>query len=101
MSEKFGDSEFKDFMSREYSKEDPLIIIIEAIRSKMLAVSDIYATSLKTYEKLVEGDPLKDSLKKHIEAMMEHTLQTMDQFNYALINGEEDDLDEEGDDSVE
>ena len=92
--DKFGDKEFRDFMKREYNKQDPIIIIIEAIRCKMLAVSDIYKKSLDIYVTLPETDPMKKDLREHILRMMEHTQQTMDQFNYALIS---DDEDEEGD----
>lgn len=96
--DKFGDKEFGDFMKKEYNGQDPIIIIIEAIRCKMLAVSDIYKKSLDTYVTLPEGDPLKNDLRDHILRMMEHTQQTMDQFNYALISDDEDD---EGEDEGE
>ena len=94
MAKKYGDEDFKDYMDKEYNKQDPLMIIIEAIRCKMLAVSDIYAKSLNAYVGLKDSDPLKEDLKAHILRMMEHTQQTLDQYNYALINDNED-VDEE------
>ena len=94
MADKFGDSEFKDFMNREYNREDPLIVIIEAIRAKMLAVSDIYGKSLDAYVQLEKDDQLKTVLKGNIEKMMDFALETLNQFNCALINDEEDDLDD-------
>jgi hypothetical protein len=90
MTKKFGDEDFKDFMDKEYNKHDPIIIIIEAIRCKMLAISDIYSKSLDAYMSLKDDDPLRENLKEHILKMMEHTQETMNQFNYALIEDEDD-----------
>ena len=97
MANEFGDGDFKDYMDREYNKQDPLMIIIKAIRYKMLAISDIYSKTLDAYMTLKDDDPLKPELKAHILRMMEHTKQTMNQYNYALISDDDIvDTEEEG-----
>ena len=96
MEEKYGDDKFRDFMNREYNKNDPLIIIIEALRCKINAISEIYAKSLDAYTSLKIDDPLRETLIVHIKKMMEHTIQTMEQFNLALIDDTDDLEDEEG-----
>jgi len=91
----YGDEKFKEFMENGNSLErDPLILIIKAIQYKITAISKIYADSLKVYVDMSNEDPLKKELRKHILSLMEHTQLSIDQFNYALID-EEDDEEEE------
>lgn len=87
-------------MNREYTRTDPIIVIIEAIRCKINALSDIYSKTLDAYAALKPEDPLKEKLKEHILKIMDHTLQTMDQFNYALINDDDNTEEEEDIESV-
>lgn len=96
MENKFGDSDFRNFINREY-RSDPLELVVSTINSKMNAVINVYSKTLEAYRNLKDEDPLKNDLREHIKQMMAQTLQTMDQFNYALI----DDDDEEGEEEEE
>jgi len=87
--EQFGDEQFREFMNKQQNKEDPIIIIIEALKYKINAVSNIYSKTLDAYHPLPENDPLKAELREYLKVLMEQILRTVDQFNYALLNEED------------
>ena len=82
MSDQFGDDSFREFMD---NKTDPVIVIIKTLNIKIKAIADIYSKSLDAYCSLYATDPLKKDLIEHIKKLIEHSQQTMDQFNYTLI----------------
>ena len=89
---KFGDEEFDKYI-KESDKTDPLVLIINTIRYKTKTIYEFYSKSLDIYIKLDEKDPLKERIRDFLIKLIDHSLQSMDQFNYALIDN--DDLDEE------
>lgn len=81
----YGDDEFKEYL-KESENSDPLILIINTLRCKIKAVSELYSKSLDAYLKMKDDDPLKKELVKYIMKLTEQASQTMDQFNYALLS---------------
>lgn len=91
MSDDFGDEKFKDFMDRQNSSPDPLEIIVRTIHLKMKSLIEIYSRTLETYITLSESDPLKTTLQNTLEKITEHIMQTLNQYDYSLIEDNEED----------
>ena len=68
-----------------------MVFIVSSIREKMKFIHLSYRESLNAYEKLKDGDPLKELLKNHIAELMECSKRAIDQLDYALIEDGEDD----------
>lgn len=103
MEEKNGDAEFEKFIEDNSCPSiHGLMAVIRAIKEKMNFVSKNYQETLQIYKDLKAEDPLKMDLRNHIKSLMELSLKTADQIDYALMSFEDDDgsteKDEEDDD---
>lgn len=86
MSEsEYGDENFKDFMD----KSSELKIVINTIRYKIKSIIELYSSSLNTYLKLNNEDPLKKELREYLLELFKHSLQAIDQFDYALLGDDD------------
>ena len=81
-----GDEAFEKFINNDSGSCPNIHFIILALREKIKFVSNTYNTSLGAYLKLNEGDPLKEVLLKHITKLMEYSLQSVNQFDFVLMD---------------
>lgn len=88
-----GDKDFQDYLDKN-PPGDQLGIIIKTINQKAKNIYDFYSKTLDIYKDLKENDPLKDELQNFIQNLINISLHTLSQFDYALLeddseNGEE------------
>lgn len=95
-----GDEEdFENFLEDESNTEgqedNQLSFIINTLKFKIDAISDLYNTTITNYQKIPEIDPVKTILKDYIEKLIGLSLQALNQFDYTLIDDEDSENDEE------
>jgi len=96
-----GDEEFQNFLDKENIPiENHLDLIIKTIEKKAKTVIKFYNSSLNFYKSLKEDDPLKKVIQEFIINLIDNSLHILNQYDYALIDSEpdEDENEEEGDD---
>lgn len=99
----FGDERFQEYMNRINSseEEDAIEHILEALKFEMTSISDLYKKSIDRYILLTNNDPIKEKLSKFIIQLIDHLTNTIDQFNFILVDihgSEEEDEEEKGTD---
>lgn len=100
MSEIGDEKDFEDYLEDKDSNnlnDNSFSIIVDTIKSKMECISKTYSTTLENYVKLKElsklenSDPMLNKLSEFIEKLIFLSLQTFNQFDYIMINDEDDD----------
>lgn len=100
MADNFNeDKEFQDYLNNNDNSEDQLLTIVKTIYLKSNTIYEFYSKTVDTYLKLNEKDPLKTEFEIYLKDLMKQSLYTIAQFDYALIeeddeDGDEGDLDE-------
>lgn len=93
----FGDEKFKEYMGKieKFEEGDSLDSVLNTLKYKITIISDLYSKSVETYIAVEKDDPIKKDLSKYINQLIEHSIQTFDQFNYILIDIEDNNDNEE------
>ncbi len=92
----YGDDKFKEYMEKlnsDQQNNDSLLQVLDAVKFKLKSISDVFGKSLDSYTILKSEDPLKEKLLDYITKLIGHSLQTLDQFSYILIDIDDDDTD--------
>lgn len=85
-----NDKEFQDYLNNNPNPAvDQLTIIINAINQKANNILKFYSKSLDIYKELEQNDPIKNPLKEFIIDLIKSSIITISQFDYALIDDEE------------
>ena len=88
-----GDEDFKDFLDKDGNGLDnstiEMIIVINAIKAKITAVSDFYKETLSIYNDIPNDDPIKENLRKFLQDLIQEAKQSLTQFDYAVLPEED------------
>lgn len=98
----FGDDQFKEYMDKINSQQEdnPLGLILDSLKHKTESIFKFYSKTLETYLNLESSDPLKEKLNTFIYQLIEHSIQTLDQLSYILIDYEDDNDDIDKNDNL-
>lgn len=91
-NKEFGDEKFKEYMNKINSNPgdgDSLSVILSAIKFKIKSIYELFSKTIDAYQLLQFDDPLKEKLDKFMSQLIKHSLETLDQFSYILMDFED------------
>ena len=94
-SSESGDEAFGKYIDGNSCPNNNISLIVLALREKVRHLSNMYNTSLGAYLKLNENEPLRIEMGKFISKLMDHSVQSLNQFDFILMDDSEEEDDPE------
>jgi hypothetical protein len=84
-----GDEAFEKFINENTCPNNNIALLVLVLREKVRHLSTVYNTSLGAYLKLGDSDPIRAEMGKFISKLMEQSVQSLNQFDFILMEDEE------------